>query len=1113
MAGCRWIRLSLFALLLQFFAPAIWANTIHFDASAELHPSRSDLRGPLKLTLHSLQPIYNVHIYGRGQGDRQLLQRVDYWQGEGVTHIDLAIPSPHLLPGAYHLLLELAFQDMAGAYLDSVIALDYHVAPPTPATAPTPPVKRVPSLTFVENQPRWQLDGASATSLRATLTSEPSWLPPPPLTPRDAAVTLERNGVRGVTPNWTYPQKVRLDWVEDGTHFSRVLDVALTTNEAGNAQLGAGQASPTPWWRNSTVLYGASLAFLLAGLVMAWKQRRQRTSTERDELLGVVALGLLTAWLISHAAPALWLTNTWATGGDIASQVFYAKLFMEWLPSGKISGWVPESFAGFPAFTFYFPWPFTLAYFGSLGFGPQVGFKLANMAPAFLLPAAAYVFGWCLRWSVAQRLLLAAASAGFIVSEATSIWGGNILAQLAGEFAYNWGMVHALLFWGVVAIALRRGGRWWLGAALIEVLVALSHGYALLVAGFGAFLFVIFATERTQALRTIMQIHSVAFLLIGFWFMPLVENLPWTIPNDTGATVKDWRIIWPETLWPFALGFIACLAAARFGKSVFPGLGFLIGIAILGAIGFFTGHSYGLAESRFFPYAQWAIAAACGGAAGWALHVITPRASVLLAAAAITALCAWWEPYMQVVEGWSRWNLSGYETKPMWPFYRQTAQVNAGPISGPRVIFEHDPDNNDVGSTRTMEALPMFGSRPALEGLYMESAITSPFIYQLQEEVSKRPSAPLSRYPTIPQPIDRAVAHFNELYTNRLILRSEVMKQRFQNDSRFRLVDTAGPFQTFELIKLDTQLIDVLAEPLRFQSQSGWLQHAFKRFVLHHPYTERTVYTRDGAAIPLPSQARPPQAQVRLISMERERLSFETNAPGVPHLIRMTYHPRWRSLSGEAIYLTEPSFMLIIPKGNLVELEYGWSWGNVVGMIFTLTGLLVLGAGLARRLPQWSRAEAQATTSAVGTLVAFTLIAGSAMAISWWTDPEHEYFRGHRLLTKDAYLEAAHLFDRAETGRHVPASRAEALFWAARSYDLGGDKDAALTRYARLQQEYPENYWYPEAVYRQMEVRRERGEVDAVQTLYKELRNTAPASPWAERAERLLQPAPASTTP
>ena len=43
------------------------------------------------------------------------------------------------------------------------------------------------------------------------------------------------------------------------------------------------------------------------------------------------------------------------------------------------------------------------------------------------------------------------------------------MAQMAGEFAYSWGFLWTVIFWGVLGWALRRGGRVWILAALMEV--------------------------------------------------------------------------------------------------------------------------------------------------------------------------------------------------------------------------------------------------------------------------------------------------------------------------------------------------------------------------------------------------------------------------------------------------------------------------------------------------------------------------------------------------------------------------------------------------------------------------------------------------------------------
>lgn len=1079
---------------------------VNFNAEASLTAMPNELSGEVTLHFTDSDPLHNVKlaIVGTDPIARELGD-VPSWDVNTPLTFPFSLVATHNYPGLYHALIHLTYEDAAGHGYSTTIPLEYRVERATSAPSNA-------SVSFEKGNLVWDIFGVDSDSVLLSLSTEPAWQTRAVYTPADNHLELEPNGLRSAVPNWHYPQQARLEWVQDGQHYSRMFEWVILTDAQGQWNPQRSADEPVLPWRNPIVLWilaGIAAAVAVILFVLGRRVNTSNRHTHREEWVGGVALAALTVWLISHASPGLWWERTWSTGGDVASQVFYARIFMEWFPS-KISGWLPESFAGFPAFTFYFPFPFMLSAIFAVPFGEQIGFKLASMLAAFLLPAGTYFLGALWRWPVTVRLLAAAGAAAFILTEVTSIWGGNALAQLAGEFAYSWGMLNTALFWGLLALALRRGGRWWLLAGIWEAVVAISHGYALLVAGFGAFLYLLYSRRVGLDFLLILRVHTLAFLLIGFWLMPLFENLPWTIPNDTTTSVDNWYTLWPPTLWPLTLGIIPLLLALRASQGTVHGLGFLVGVCFLGFLGFFSGHNVGLAELRFFPFAQWALAVACAAAIGWALQRYVKQTAVAFAVAIVIALAAWWEPYIQNLEGWSRWNLSGYETKPMWPHFFITAQTNAGPTDGPRVIFEHDPDNNDIGSTRALEALPMFGSRPALEGLYMESSITSPFIYQLQEEISRRPSAPLSRYPTTPRPVDAAVAHLNELYTNRVILRSPLMKGRYGEDARFELINEAGPFRTYELLDFHAKLVEVAAEPLVPHDRERWMDHAFRRFVLAHPYTERHVYLSAKQQLPA-APARPTDPQIKITEFSRERFVFETNAPGQPHLIRMTYHPRWRTTSGDKIYLTEPSFMLVFPSTQRVEMVYGWSWGNWIGLIFTALAVCILTLGVVRNRA-WNRVSGTGERHRSPLpLVVFATVCSLTLSISWWTDPEHVYFRGHRYLANEDYVTAARFFDDAQPARKNPAQRAEALFWAARSYQLGGKIDEALQRYNELRDTHPESFWYPESVFRLIEIHRERGAEDQVSLLNGELQQRLPNSRWAGEARTLL--GTSSTTP
>src|SRR5262249_18698297 len=143
-----------------------------------------------------------------------------------------------------------------------------------------------------------------------------------------------------------------------------------------------------------------------------------------------------------------------------------------------------EVFAGFPALSYYFPLPFVVAAALAklIGFGE--GLKWATMLPSFLLPGVVYV--------IVRRGLglhyLSALTAGFavlacLIQDENAIWGGNLLSVLAGEFAYTYGELFALIAMAAW-IKVGENRQAWMIAGVFEALVGVSHGYPLLVTGF-----------------------------------------------------------------------------------------------------------------------------------------------------------------------------------------------------------------------------------------------------------------------------------------------------------------------------------------------------------------------------------------------------------------------------------------------------------------------------------------------------------------------------------------------------------------------------------------------------------------------------------------------------
>src|SRR5439155_1535215 len=159
-----------------------------------------------------------------------------------------------------------------------------------------------------------------------------------------------------------------------------------------------------------------------------------------------------------------------------------------------------------------------------------------------------------------------------------------------------------------------------------------------------------------------------------------------------------------------------------------------------------------------------------------------------------------------------------------WPTFRDLNAHLRGDFRDPRVVYEHSPDHEALGTVRAFEDLPLFSGRSTLEGLYMQASPSAPFVFYVQSEVSNVNSCP---FPD------------------------------------------------------------------------------------------------------------PPALQER---METDRITVTGCRPGHPVLIRISYHPRWKVTTGERVWLAAPSFMLVVPKGERIELYFAGGWPVTLGHLLTAAG-------------------------------------------------------------------------------------------------------------------------------------------------------------------------------
>ncbi|HWD50825.1 MAG TPA: hypothetical protein VG412_00385 [Acidimicrobiales bacterium] len=170
--------------------------------------------------------------------------------------------------------------------------------------------------------------------------------------------------------------------------------------------------------------------------------------------------------------PSLLLASTTTAGGDTGAHVALAKyLESSLLNHGQLTGWDPGWYDGFPLYTFYFPLPglLTVVFNGVASY--DVAFKLVTVLGTLTLPVAAWAFGKLAGLRDPGPACLAAATLPFLFEPSFSIYGGNILSTLAGEFSFSLALSLALVFLGLVAAGLRTGRHRSLAAILLAATV------------------------------------------------------------------------------------------------------------------------------------------------------------------------------------------------------------------------------------------------------------------------------------------------------------------------------------------------------------------------------------------------------------------------------------------------------------------------------------------------------------------------------------------------------------------------------------------------------------------------------------------------------------------
>ena len=111
-----------------------------------------------------------------------------------------------------------------------------------------------------------------------------------------------------------------------------------------------------------------------------------------------------------------------------------------------------------------------------------------------------------------------------------------------------------------------------------------------------------------------------------------------------------------------------------------------------------------------------------------------------------------------------------------------------------------------------------------------------------------------------------------------------------------------------------------------------------------NPFPDVVASVEPQAPEPIGMLLRPTGAasvHIREEQVDDNAIRFRTDAVGRPHIIKCTYYPNWLMRQGTA-YMVTPSFLLVYPQAEQVELRYGRVGSDWLGLALSALGLLIL---------------------------------------------------------------------------------------------------------------------------------------------------------------------------
>ena len=330
------------------------------------------------------------------------------------------------------------------------------------------------------------------------------------------------------------------------------------------------------------------------------------------------------------------------------------------------------------------------------------------------------------------------------------------------------------------------------------------------------------------------------------------------------------------------------------------------------------------------------------------------------------------------VDGWARWNFTGYEGKNAYGEYygvvQTMKQLGADTTQGcGRALWENNGELNKYGTTMGLMLLPFWtdGCISSMEGLFFEAAGSTPYHFITAAAMSKQSSNPVRELRYDNNDAALGVKYMQELGVKYFMgFTPEAIAQASQQEGLTE-VARSGPWVVYRVANSDVvtplAMQPVVANISANNPRERWLEVGTSWFQYPEVWTTPIAdsgpseWQRVDVAVDESKREGEPNSNNRRVDVVKpatalvpvpldpvvvsnvdigeESVKFSVDKIGVPVLVRVSYFPNWEVDGAKGPYRVAPNMMVVIPTSTNVSMHFGWNMRDYVAYLLSFAGI------------------------------------------------------------------------------------------------------------------------------------------------------------------------------